>query len=63
MSTIKYAVKVPFENGKLYVTNNNHEDLQVLSFENYDDAVELAQMFGPNAEVVEFTGLKGKKNG
>ena len=61
MSKVQYAVKVQVGDKKVFVTNNNNEDLKVLSFDNYDDALDLSTMFGPTAEVVEFTGLKGKK--
>lgn len=49
-----YAVKVPFENGMLYVTEGNFNDLKVKTYEDLDHAIEARMLWGPKAQVVEY---------
>lgn len=51
-----YAVKVPFENSFLYVTEYGHSvgNLKPVLFNTLEEAHEHALFWGPNAIVVDF---------
>lgn len=49
-----YAVKVPFGDGMLFVTEGSCNDPKVKTYEDLDDAIEARMLWGPKAQVVEY---------
>jgi len=52
----KWAIKVPFEDDWLYVTQGSIDNTQPVVYNNKEEARKAAQIWGPNAEVVVYKG-------
>ena len=53
---MKYAVKIPFAGGKLWITEfvGNTNEVKVTTFDDKILAMEFSRIWGPQAEVLEY---------
>lgn len=50
----QYAIKVPFENGWLFVTKGKFSELEVETYDDLGLACDARNLWGPRAQVVEY---------
>jgi len=54
---MKYAIKIPFEDNFLYLTEGSLDDLQVVLYNTREEAERESSTWGTSVEIVEYKEL------